>query len=621
MMKRLLASALFFLAGLPAALGQSSIFPATLPANTVVGRVSSLAGPATAVPIATLAASMLYGETPVADANYSVVSTDRTIVYSTLTAPRTVTLLPASSYLPGTRLLLFNRSATAGVSISVAPSGADLINGTNATAVAINAAYQGAVLETDGVSKWIVPGFPIAQPLLNTIVSAGLACDGVTDESTSFQNILNALTAPATVALPRGTCVLHGITIPTGVSIKGSSTDGTIVAPNANAQTVFSHTYGAVTSAEFGISELTIDCKTFIGATGIAITLAKESTYRNIDIRGCATALVFDRGFDYRVANVTVSGNASQGAGQIKAWSSSDTDHIFNVALNNITTLNIGNGVQADAVYFRRVINSYLSNYGANDLSTGGTPRNGLVIENDTQGVFVNNFIVAAPATGIVLQTGAGAVVAPSFNQVSNFGIDQSTTHGITVASGSYNVFHGGNVAASGVSTTITAISLPGGQNNTFTNITVSGYSGVGGAAFALSGITDQQIFHNQFDNNATCISMPGGAGTTQRIRYVDNNCTNATAEITGSTVGTGNWFTNGGVAASFAQFGNAVVLAGVVGEVGLTKITPSGAAVGAGGLKLEAVAGTNTGTCKIIAYAGTSTTPVTIADNIGGGC
>lgn len=55
-------------------------------------------------------------------------------------------------------------------------------------------------------------------------------------------------------------------------------------------------------------------------------------------------------------------------------------------------------------------------------------------------------------------------------------------------------------------------------------------------------------------------------------------------------------------------------------GEVGLSKITASGTAPGAAGLKLGAVCGTNAGSAKIIAYAGTSTTPVTVIDNVGSG-
>jgi hypothetical protein len=56
-------------------------------------------------------------------------------------------------------------------------------------------------------------------------------------------------------------------------------------------------------------------------------------------------------------------------------------------------------------------------------------------------------------------------------------------------------------------------------------------------------------------------------------------------------------------------------------GALGLTKITASASAPGAGSCKLEVVAGTNANTCKIIAACGTSATAVTVTDNIGTGC
>lgn len=55
-------------------------------------------------------------------------------------------------------------------------------------------------------------------------------------------------------------------------------------------------------------------------------------------------------------------------------------------------------------------------------------------------------------------------------------------------------------------------------------------------------------------------------------------------------------------------------------GEIGLSKIAPSASAPGVAGAKLALVCGTGAGTAKLIAYGGSSTTPTTIADNIGAG-
>jgi hypothetical protein len=74
-------------------------------------------------------------------------------------------------------------------------------------------------------------------------------------------------------------------------------------------------------------------------------------------------------------------------------------------------------------------------------------------------------------------------------------------------------------------------------------------------------------------------------------------------------------------LASGFLSIGSSTVPTASAGELVLAKISATGTAPTAGFLKFEAVAGTNAGSCKIIAYAGTSTTPVTIIDNVGSGC
>jgi hypothetical protein len=66
---------------------------------------------------------------------------------------------------------------------------------------------------------------------------------------------------------------------------------------------------------------------------------------------------------------------------------------------------------------------------------------------------------------------------------------------------------------------------------------------------------------------------------------------------------------------------GSATPAAGQRGDLSQIKETDAAAAPGAGYAVLKWVAGTNSGSCKLIGYAGTSATPVTIVDNIGGGC
>lgn len=55
-------------------------------------------------------------------------------------------------------------------------------------------------------------------------------------------------------------------------------------------------------------------------------------------------------------------------------------------------------------------------------------------------------------------------------------------------------------------------------------------------------------------------------------------------------------------------------------GSIGMAKITASASAPGAAGAKFEVVCGTNAGTAKLVMYAGTSGTAVTVTDNVGTG-
>lgn len=73
-------------------------------------------------------------------------------------------------------------------------------------------------------------------------------------------------------------------------------------------------------------------------------------------------------------------------------------------------------------------------------------------------------------------------------------------------------------------------------------------------------------------------------------------------------------------VITSGCQFGSGTPLTLAPGMLGLITQTPATSAPGALGGALQLVAGTSPGTAKLIIFAGTSTTPTTIIDNIGAG-
>ena len=128
-----------------------------------------------------------------------------------------------------------------------------------------------------------------------------------------------------------------------------------------------------------------------------------------------------------------------------------------------------------------------------------------------------------------------------------------------------------------------------------------------------------------RFDVSGNIYSVSGGnwqwvsSSTNVLGGTSDTNLSRISAGVVG--VGTG---AAGSVAGQLhagmlqASLGTALTL--TQGAIGMSKMTASGSAPGATGLKLEVVCGTNAGSAKITALAGTSTTAVTVLDNIGSG-
>lgn len=77
------------------------------------------------------------------------------------------------------------------------------------------------------------------------------------------------------------------------------------------------------------------------------------------------------------------------------------------------------------------------------------------------------------------------------------------------------------------------------------------------------------------------------------------------------------NIYVSGSVLPNSVQAGSYVQAPTVV----FTKFGGAASAPGGGFGELQLIAGTNAGTCKLVAYAGTSATPAVLADNIGAGC
>jgi hypothetical protein len=126
-------------------------------------------------PAAKLAEVVTNARAAVADAAYSVLAVDRLVAFTTLTAPRTVTLCAASSYPTGTRLMIMDETGgcSATKAISVSAAGSDTIDGS--THFTLNAAYGALEIESNGSNAWTI--FSPAPGVIASLVGIGTAPD------------------------------------------------------------------------------------------------------------------------------------------------------------------------------------------------------------------------------------------------------------------------------------------------------------------------------------------------------------------------------------------------------------------------------------------------------------
>jgi len=94
--------------------------------------------------------------TPVSDAAYAALATDRMIAYVALTAARIVTLPAAAAYPTGALLVIIDESGSCSATktITASRAGSDTING--ATSAIVSAPYGYVALESNGSNAWTI---------------------------------------------------------------------------------------------------------------------------------------------------------------------------------------------------------------------------------------------------------------------------------------------------------------------------------------------------------------------------------------------------------------------------------------------------------------------------------
>lgn len=232
----------------------------------------------------------------------------------------------------------------------------------------------------------------------------------------------------------------------------------------------------------------------------------------------------------------------------------------------------------------------------------------------------------AAWGQGIIAPNGTGAVAGTNVTLTAGTGGSSGDGGSINSAAGAAGTTGAGgwvNLTAGNADTgNAGRVTLTGGDSSTFGDggsVVISGgfaNTGDGGGVSIASGGTGS--------GNDGTIFINGGA-----LNFQGGNGYNVLLSASGAgnvSIGTGSGNIFIATSSGYVQASPKLAIGNFAGtftdgEMLMGKISTSGTAPGAGTVKIAWVPGTNAGTCKLISYAGTSTTPVTVIDNVGAGC
>lgn len=172
-----------------------------------------------------------------------------------------------------------------------------------------------------GIACLVLMGQQSIPPQINTnaipavdVRKFGAKCDGSTNDNAAIQAAINSLNnGTGTVLIPAGqTCMISGLTYGNGSTsqtstvnglvLSSTSTQGTSRFGQANDNTILKLVAGSNQTAitiqgpmqGYGIQNLTIDCNSNSGSTGLHVQSAQNGDSRDIVINNCITGFLSD---------------------------------------------------------------------------------------------------------------------------------------------------------------------------------------------------------------------------------------------------------------------------------------------------------------------------------------
>lgn len=574
MMIRSILLGLALLTGISPAIAQVPNFPQTVPSDTFVGRIQPGSGPTEALPIASLLARVIspnsIPNSVLAKAGAATLKGNPTAALANV-QDFTIQGL-ANRNAPNAnldRLLIFDNAA--GLFKYVTPG---------AIAAAATAGVSSIIGQTGGLGCGQVVACVTPEQY-------GALCNGTGDDGPAIQAAINSSTFVRVILTPSCTYrVVTGLTInKNGVVIEGAGRHVSVIdyEPGVDG-TLFTVGDGITTLGSAQLRNFSIvSTDTTFTKVGLKLIDVSETVVSNIS---CGRT------------NLT-GGLWSGGAGSTCLQTNGRDTTVFEklllyadlpIAMN----LNPAIYISTDHFVFRDitlVANGFACITAGDGIVMTNTTFEGYQSWNRCTYGFIANDTLSVQNWNNVTFRNVRSEQTVNAAAFSFF---------ISVAAG--NRLVGLTIENSQLDPGMKGILLRNVQNVTVQNVDFP--CSTAPVAFDLNASNDYlRIINSHFETSCTLVNSGGGGDMV--LQWAASYPSTASGTIPADAI-------YGKVQVVPPMFANAF---------GIPKIVGTGVAPGAGLGRLEFTAGTTLGTCKLIAYAGTSVTPTTLLDNIGNGC
>lgn len=524
--------------------------------------------------------------------------------------PDIITTTTAATAVGGTTITV---ASTAGIAVGnyaqdVTATGAIPVNTTTVTAIAGNVLTLSAAIVAPGVGNGDSIHFGFGRSNMLTIAAGGTSGAGGTGIKYPPAIYINAATSSRVrlenLSIQGAWDGIYGVpnwitNIEMGALDIGWNTDGIVMADAVHVKGWHNWPFGLSSTGSTGVYHdgqviaWNIGRIDGLNVTGVSMVDSGFNVTSNASAGGVPWTIQ-GLNMDGNGANLSIAGGTLRISGFYSTGTSTSSGTVINVTGGS---LSIDNGNIALGGTLATVVNS------------GGTLKisNSLMFASNGSTSFISLTGGITMINSCYIQP-FGAQAVPLINQ----------TGGVIVVQN--------NFAHVGTSGTVISVGLDNQQNTILSN-SFPGYT-ISLPAPPISGTYQQGAYGSgtAWGQQLSLGSLNQGGrldfrrwSDGQATAWIGMSAANAANLALTSTAGSSQIIINGNLADVF-QVNNVEVGRFDANGIGAAKVTAAAVAPGAGFAKLAFVAGTNAGTGKLVAYCGTSTTPVTIMDNIGAG-